>query len=235
MTPRQYEELVCKHFKEQGYKSKTTPYGGDWGVDVFATKGKEKLAIQTKMYGKSTRKVNRQMIMELQGAKDYFDCTKALLVTDGTLMEDAKKVANKLKIEIQYFDGQVSVKEKKSTAKLEPESISKKTKSSFDTIWEKYILPLQGKTLTRENGKTNKIVKVDWSGIDRMTSNNKKGKIKIEIFRLAVDKILSKGFITRDEINQNYVGRASSGVILILSKVPMFQISNNPIGLKLKK
>lgn len=29
------------------------------------------------------RKINRQMLMELHGAKDYFDCSKAIKVTDG--------------------------------------------------------------------------------------------------------------------------------------------------------
>jgi len=82
MNPRQFEELVCEYYRSQGYKAETTPYSNDYGIDVFATKGKEKLAIQAKMYGNSTRKINRQMVMELHGAKDYFDCTKAIIATE---------------------------------------------------------------------------------------------------------------------------------------------------------
>jgi hypothetical protein len=66
-------------------------------------------------------------------------------------------------------------------------------------------MSLEGKTLTKSNGETNKIIKADWGGIERITSNGNKGKIKIEIFRQAVNKLLSEGTITRDEINQNYV------------------------------
>lgn len=46
MTPRQFEELVCEHYRKKGYKTEITPLSGDYGIDVFATKGKEKLAIQ---------------------------------------------------------------------------------------------------------------------------------------------------------------------------------------------
>jgi len=43
--------------------------------------------------------------------------------------------------------------------------------------------------------------------------------------------LLLEGTITRDYINQNYVGRASSGVILILAQVPFFKISVTRSGL----
>ena len=164
------------------------------------------------------------MIMELHGAKDFFDCSKAVIATNGTFLPDALVVAEKLKIEILYIQ---SVK-----SKLASKISENKT---FEQIWENYILPLEGKTLTRNSGETNKILKVDWSGIERLTSNNNKGKIKIEIFKQAVNKILTDGSITRDYINQNYVGRASSGIILILSQIPFFKIMNKPAGLKYEK
>ena len=170
MTPRQFEELVCEHFRNKGYEAKTNSYVGDYGVDVFATKVKEKIAVQAKMYGSGTRKINRQMVMELHGAKDYFDCTKAVIATDGILLADAFEVANKLKIEILNIDNSVPLTSKKPLP-------SDKT---FDSIWEKYIIPLQGKTLTRDNGETNEIIKVNWSEVERLTSNGNKGKIKVE-------------------------------------------------------
>lgn len=223
MTPREFEEHVCEHFHRQGYKVEITPVSGDYGIDAFAIKGKEKLAIQAKMYGGSTRKINRQCVMELYGAKDYFDCTKATIVTDGAFLPDAIKVAEKLNIEIVYFKGLISSKSKPI----------KNNDKSFEYIWEKYIMPLQGKELIKENG-SNTIVKVDWSGIERLTSNGKMGTIKIEIFKQTVNKLLTTGRITRDEINQNYTGRASSGIVLILTQVPFFEITKSPSGLVYK-
>ncbi|MBU1373401.1 MAG: restriction endonuclease [Bacteroidetes bacterium] len=226
MNPRQFEEFVCEHFRKQGYETELTTYSNDYGIDGFAIKGKQKIAIQSKMYGHTTRKINRQTVMELHGAKDFFDCTKAVIATDGVFLQDALVVAKKLKIDILYL---------KEIQKSIP-AIKAKTKSNtdktFEQIWEDYIIPLQGKTIVRNSGETNQIIKADWSGIERKTSNGNNGKIKIEIFKQAVNKLLTDGSINRDYINQNYVGRASSGIILILSQVPFFKLTEKPSGLK---
>lgn len=229
MNPRQFEEFVCEHFRQQGYKTELTTYSNDYGIDGFAIKGKQKIAIQSKMYGHTTRKINRQMVMELHGAKDFFDCTKAVIATDGTFLQDALVVAEKLKIEILYLNEM-----QKSTSTIITTTKNKNSKT-FEQIWEDHIIPLQGKTLTRKNGETNQIIKADWSGIERKTSNGNNGKIKIEIFKEAVNRLLTDGSITRDYINQNYVGRASSGIILILSQVPFFKLTEKPTGLKYEK
>jgi len=222
MTPKQFEDLVCEHFRNKGYKAEANSYSNDYGVDAFATKGKEKIAVQAKMYGDGTRKINRQMVMELHGAKDYFNCTKAVIATDGVLLTDAIEVAKKLKIEVLNINGSPLLTANKKSSK----------DKSFENIWEKYIIPLQGKTLTRESGDTNEIVKVNWSEVERITSNGNKGKIKVEIFKQSINKLLTDGSISRDYINQNYVGRASSGIILILSQVPFFKLTVKPAGLK---
>jgi len=229
MNPRQFEEFVCQHFRQQGYKTELTTYSNDYGIDGFAIKGKHKIAIQSKMYGHSTRKINRQTVMELHGAKDFFDCTKAVIATDGTFLKDALVVAEKLKIEILYLNQM-----QKSTSTIITTTKNKNDKT-FEQIWEDYIIPLQGKILTRNSGETNQIIKADWSEIERKTSNGNNGKIKIEIFKQAVNRLLTDGSITRDYINQNYVGRASSGIILILSQVPFFKLTEKPTGLKYEK
>jgi hypothetical protein len=224
MTPRQYEESVGEFFRKLGYKVEITPLSNDYGVDIFAWKGGEKHAIQAKMYGKA-RKINRQCVMELCGAKQYFDCDHAVIVTNGKFLPDAIEVAKKLDVQIIYLEESAFVNLKNAKVKG----------LTFDELWEKYILPLEGKTLTKANGESNTILACDWGGIERITSNGKPGKIKIEIFRTAINQLLSTGSITRDEINQNYTGRASSGVILILSQIPFFKIETNPLRLTCSK
>lgn len=220
MTPKQFEHYVCDQFIMDGYTAETTSFSNDYGVDIIAVKENERLAIQVKMYGASSRKINRQMVMELHGAKDYFDCNSAVIATDGIMMKDAEDVAEKLKIRILYFN----------KAELKSLSTPSVATSFFDEIWE-HIYPLKGKQLILPNGQANKITNVDWSGIERITSNGKPGIIKIEIFKYAVSILTKEGIITRDEINQNYIGRASSGVILILSAVPYFKPCKKPTGL----
>lgn len=48
-TSLEYEELVAAHFRSQGYSVALTPRSNDYGVDAFARKGNQKLALQAKM------------------------------------------------------------------------------------------------------------------------------------------------------------------------------------------
>lgn len=224
MRPDEYEKLVALHFEQLGYDTSVTQQSNDYGVDVFASLGDQKVAIQVKMYGATSRKINRQMIMELHGAKDYFDCCKAVMATDGELLPTAQQVAGKLGVEVLKISSEKAV----GIADEEPSNTL-----TFEDCWERYVIPLAGQTLVRKNGGTNIITKVDWSGIERMTSSNRPQKIKIEIFKNTINHLLEHGTITREYINQEYVGRASSGVILILSNTPLFDLTNRPTGLKL--
>ena len=221
MTPDQYEKYVANYFQNKGYKVKQTPYSNDYGVDVFAEKNKEKIAIQAKMFGNSNRKINRQMVMEFYGAKDFFNCNKGIIVTDGEIIQNAKDVADKLGIEILF---------------IYPQSHVPKNNSQFDEIWENNVMPLEGKTITRKNGKINTILEVNWGGIKRITSNGNQQKINIEIFKKTINHLLENGSITRQEINDEYSKRASSGIVLILSQLPMIRLNNTrPISIELIK
>ena len=221
MTPDQYEKYVANYFHNKGYKVKQTPYSNDYGVDVFAEKNKEKIAIQAKMFGNSNRKINRQMVMEFYGAKDFFNCNKGIIVTNGEIIQNAKDVADKLGVEILF---------------IYPQSHVPKNNSQFDEIWENYVMPLEGKTIARKNGKINKILEVNWGGINRITSNGNQQKIDIEIFKKTINHLLENGSITRQEINDEYSKRASSGIVLILSQLPMIRLNNTrPISIEFIK
>lgn len=136
MTPKEYESFICDKFSKDGYKTELTSYNNDYGIDVFAMKGDEKIGIQVKMFGHTTRKVNRQMIMELHGSKDLFNCTKAILVTDGQIINSAKEVADKLGIEILFIEPDDNF----------PNTTQNSAVDQFDNIWQNYI-----KLLVRKN------------------------------------------------------------------------------------
>lgn len=51
MTPADYEHLVGEYFRRLGYRVTVTPASNDHGIDIIATRGNEKIAIQAKMYG----------------------------------------------------------------------------------------------------------------------------------------------------------------------------------------
>lgn len=237
LTPSQYESRVAQYYEARGYRTQVTSLSNDYGLDVLAENETERLAIQAKLYGRTSRQVNRQMMMELHGVKDYFDCDRAVMATDGVVRQDAREVADKLNIEILFLPA--ASFEAENLKPDQPEAASTQDSNgdlsservSFENIWERYVIPLAGSTLIAEDGRTNEILRVDWSGVERLTSNGKKSRIDIEIFKFATIKLLLEGEITRDEINQNYAKRASSGVVLVLSQVPCFRIERRPMRL----
>ena len=66
------------------------------------------------------------MVMELHGAKDYFDCTKAILATNGRIIDNALEVAHKLGIEILNIPAVPTSLNIKSSNKT----------ISFESIWK---------------------------------------------------------------------------------------------------
>jgi restriction system protein len=224
VTPREYEALVATALRTEGYDTQLGPYHRDLGVDVFAYRGSEKLAVQAKMYAGARRQVNHECILQLQGAAAYFDCTGAVLATDSTLTSEARRVAEKLNVRVMILNADG---DREGIKPMRPAL-------DFDTIWQSYVMPLAGRTLTRDSGATNTVASVDWSGLKRITSSGKSQFIKIEIFRSAIEDILRTGAITREEINQRYTGRASSGITLILAEVPLFDVGGRPQTVRLK-
>ena len=235
-TSLAYEELVAAHFRARGYSVDLTPRSNDYGVDAFARKDNQKLALQAKMYGGTTRRVNRAMVMQLHGARDYFDCTEAVIVTDGEVAEDARQVAEKLRIKILSLPAEPLPQPKREGPNAEPELLGpRRSDPTFDEIWEQFLIPLSGRTLVGSGGRSNTLLTVDWSGVKRLTSSQRPQFIPIEVFRQAVGRLIERGCVTRHEINEDYVGRASSGVVLILSQVPFFEHLGSPSRLVLRK
>lgn len=228
MTPREYEKLAAEFFERRGYVVELQRGVGDWGVDLFASQGDVRLAVQVKMYGDTKRPVNRAMIMQLEGARRYFDCTHAALVTDGRVLSDAQKVAEKLAIDVHSLVAD-------SGALPQPQTQTQaESELHFDKIWSEHIMPLGGKTLENSRG-TNQIVAVDWSGVHRITSRGGKSFVRIETFRNVVNRLLQGEFVGRDEINAEDEGRVSAAVCLILSQVPFIHYGGKPGGLRVDR
>lgn len=236
MTPRDFEEAVAASLRADGFATELGPGASDYGVDVFATRNGLRFAVQAKMYGGTSRPVNRQMVMELHGAASYFDCAGAILATNGRVLADAREVARKLGIRIIDVGPAPPASPRPSGRVTElREPLGEIGRLDFAAIWERFVLPLVGRTLTRPDGSSNTVVAVDWSGVERISSNGELGRIKIEIFEWAIERILRLGAVTRAEINDEYQGRASSGVVLILGQVPLFETLYRPLTLRLRE
>lgn len=226
MTPEEFERYVACIFESKGYKTEVTRYSGDYGVDVFAFKGKEKIAIQVKKFGNCTRKVNRNVFLKLYGSQHFFDCTKAIVATDGKVMDDAVEVAKKLGIEIFFVDTKNIEKCKPDNQSTVNDAITEDNRlyPDFSLIWDNFIRPLEGKTLFNSRGP-NRILEVNNTALIRSSINDIPGEINRDDFKLAYEYLAKKGSVTRDYINQQIDKRCSSIIFLVLAQVPFIEES----------
>ena len=226
MTPEEYEYYVAQSFKEMGYKTDVTSFSNDYGVDVFAFKGEEKIAIQVKKYGNSNRKINRDVFLKLHGSKDYFDCTKAIVATDGSILPDAKQVADKLGIEIMYISEKEALFQEKNDKVQVQKHISKKDDyPDFSIIWNEYIKPMEGKYIFNKRG-SNKIIEVNDLELKRSSIYNKPGKVNRDLFKFVYEYLIRNGSVTRDYINQQYDKKCSSIIYYVLAQIPFVEMKD---------
>lgn len=232
MTPEEFEQTIAEHYKRLGYSVSLTPKSYDYGVDVVAKKGSESIAIQAKMYDHN-RQVNYQSVMYVFAGMRLYDCNQAIIITSGNANQDARTVAVKLGVSIQEnWHSSSADGMNQSPSSVEPaQPINESNESDpspdlFGKVWEKYIMPLKGQTLSTFTGKENTITDVDWNYVKRISSKGGYSKLAIEIFRQCFSYVIEHGRMTRDAINQLYTKRGSAIIFAVLSKVPFFDVED---------
>lgn len=98
-----YERFVARYLNSCGYNAKTTQRSGDYGVDIVATKGGNRYAVQCKYY---SYPVGVEAVQQVVGGMAHYHCNKAMVITNSTFTEPAKTLAAengvKLKASIEY-------------------------------------------------------------------------------------------------------------------------------------
>lgn len=228
MNPDDFENSVSQHYKSLGFVIQQTPKSKDYGVDIIAEKGDDRIAIQVKMY--DARVVNYKEVMYLFAGSEHYNCNKSILLSSGIVSDEAKSEAQKLNVEIieNWHPKIPDLKQNGSINENQKSANKEEYELNFSDIWEKYIVPLRGQTVLTVTGKENYISDVNWSYLERISSNNKTSKIKIEIFKNCFHILIEKSKITRDEINHLYPGRASAIIFAVLSKILFFRLVEKP-------
>lgn len=90
MSGEHFEIFITNLFNNLGYKAERTKASGDQGIDVIATKGKVKIAIQTKCY---SRPVGNHAVMEAVAGGKYYNADKVMVVTNSTFTRSAIELA----------------------------------------------------------------------------------------------------------------------------------------------
>lgn len=95
-----YEHYVGNLLLIEGYTEVDyTPVTGDFGADILARNPHgEKVCIQCKRYAET---VGIDAVQEVAAARQYYDCDKALVITNSTFTSAAKELAYKAGVELK--------------------------------------------------------------------------------------------------------------------------------------
>jgi hypothetical protein len=96
------------------------------------------------------------------------------------------------------------------------------------------VRPLTGRDIHGLNGLTNHIERVDDRGVVRVSRNGLSSRIPIEPFRWTVDRVLGGATVERKQINEQFPHRYSSGVLLVLEQIGLFEVSGRPAAIRLR-
>lgn len=106
MTGQGFEGFLRALFERKGFHVELTPASGDYGVDLILTNPRtgERIAVQAKRY-KQRNTVGVHAIQEVYSGKDYYDCSRAIVVTTSYFTDNAKLKAQKLGVWMIDRDG----------------------------------------------------------------------------------------------------------------------------------
>ena len=91
MKGDEFEEYVAALFRKLGYQASVTQKSRDFGVDVVANRGGERIAIQVKRYAKA---VSLGGVQQAVAGMHKYNCNKAMVVTNNYFTPGAQELAS---------------------------------------------------------------------------------------------------------------------------------------------
>lgn len=93
LSGREYEEFAASYLSEHGYRDiEFTKASGDYGVDLLATKGGLRYAVQCKYYSSH---VGISAVQQAAAGMAVYDCQRAMVITNNVFTSAAKTLAEK--------------------------------------------------------------------------------------------------------------------------------------------
>ena len=98
MEGHEFEEYLQAHFQRLGYRCKLVgAHGHDYGVDLIVKKDGISTAVQAKRYDGL---VGIKAVQEIVSGRAYYDCDKAMVVTNSMFTKPAWELAAKCEVEL---------------------------------------------------------------------------------------------------------------------------------------
>lgn len=91
-----FEDVMYELFKSAGIKVEKTPKSRDYGADLIIKTKLEKIVVQCKLY--YNHNVGNSAIQEINTAKNYYDATMGVVITNSYFTKPAKTLAATSKV-----------------------------------------------------------------------------------------------------------------------------------------
>lgn len=79
MSGVEFEHYVCRLLQHRGFVAEVTAASNDFGVDIVAHRGNDKVAVQVKRYSKN---VSRTAISDAVAGRTHYGCSASMVITN---------------------------------------------------------------------------------------------------------------------------------------------------------
>ena len=93
-----FEKFLAHLFANMNYKTEITQASNDQGADLIIEKLGERTVVQAKCYSST---VGNTAVQEVTGAKQYYNCTKAMVITNNYFTKSAIELAYANNVELK--------------------------------------------------------------------------------------------------------------------------------------
>ncbi len=90
MPGLEFEQYVATLLERYGFTAEVTSGSNDFGVDVVAERDGERYAVQVKRH---SRPINRTAVSDAVAGRDYYNCKRAMVITNASFTRAAQAFA----------------------------------------------------------------------------------------------------------------------------------------------
>jgi hypothetical protein len=105
LTPMEFERLVANIWADNGFQTTVTQATADRGLDVIATSGGQKIAIQAKRYHPDKTKVGGPETRRALGASTEEGASKCVIVTTSSFTKQAREASKRAGNGLELVNG----------------------------------------------------------------------------------------------------------------------------------
>ncbi|MBU3173372.1 restriction endonuclease [Clostridium estertheticum] len=97
MSGEEFELFLLAHYKNLGYKGRTTPKTNDYGADLVLTKDGKVIVVQAKRWN---YKVGIEAVQQIIDAKTYYNADKCIVTTTNYFTPNAVNLASSANVSL---------------------------------------------------------------------------------------------------------------------------------------